>query len=87
MRKVLFSIYIPPQFDQERAHKQLPGTGIYGPIETPGYCHAWGSYSSDGDVSPCAIVEDELGMMHNVPLSKMRFIDPIREMLAGPENS
>lgn len=94
MRKVLFALFIPIEFEDCPATPRYPGgrrqkesTGCYGEISEPGVFHQWcvtcrgtnDSFSSNA----MAIIETRSGNIKMIPAEFVQFMEPTKGMWDG----
>lgn len=87
MRKVLFALFIPVQYEDQQLNpiytqgkRRVPGTGCYGEINEPGIMHQWGIRSHELNegylTDTMAVVEDRGGNVLLVPPELVKFAEP-----------
>jgi len=80
MRKVQFSIFIPPKYEvRDGKNRLVEGTCKWDDeYSRTGYFHAWGLESpEEGSPNSIAIIEGEDGVVYTTQPTKVKFIDPI----------
>ncbi len=84
LRPVVFKMWIPPKWDNGTSVSLIPvygkekieGTGEYTDMTIPGFFHCMGYSTNEiGNPHSVAIVEDKEGLLHEVELRNIRFLD------------